>query len=364
MKKLVVVLIALPFLVLVVYKAYEAQLNNEYVSLSFYELPKIRLERADDAFISPISIEYLRTLDFEASDITFEEELQKGSNYKRYIASYMSDSNKVYGLLTIPDVAPPSGGYSAIVFNHGYLPPDSYVTTEKYEAYVDSLARNGFVVFKIDFRGHGNSEGIPTGSYFSNAYTVDAINALKSLQRMPSVNPDKIGMWGHSMSGNLVLRAMLVSDEIKAGVIWGGAVYSYEDFSKYRISDNSYVPRPRTEEEEDPDSDRVRERSEQVQLLRTEPEKIDFNDTFWTSVSLTKNIQYLTKPIQLHHAVNDEVVSVGYSRDLKTVLDENSKLSELYEYEGGGHNINSPYFELAMQRTVNFFREYLQNQAL
>ncbi len=361
MKKTVILAVSLAFLILFVYKAYEAQLNNEYVSLSFYELPKIGYLNPKDAFISPISIDYLRSLDFEASDITLEEELQKGANYKKYIASYISDSNKVYGLLTIPDEEPPEGGFSAIVFNHGYISPDAYVTTEKYEAYVDSLARKGFVVFKIDFRGHGNSEGVPSGSYFSNAYTVDAINALKSLQRLATVNPEKIGMWGHSMSGNLVLRAMLVSDDVKAGVIWGGAVYSYEDFAKYRISDNSYVPRPRNEDAEEQDADRVRERSDQVQLLRSEPEKIDFNDTFWSAVSLTKNIQYLTRPIQLHHAVNDDVVDVGYSRDLKKVLDDANKRAELYEYEGGGHNINSPYFELAMQRTVNFFKEYLQN---
>ena len=36
---------------------------------------------------------------------------------------------------------------------------------------------------------------------------------------------------------------MLVSPEIKAGVIWVGAVYSYEDFMKYGISDNSYHQR-------------------------------------------------------------------------------------------------------------------------
>ncbi len=363
MKKLVALLLFLPLLAFLVYKLGESQLNTDNVSLSFYELPKFNQGKESTTFISPISIDYLRSLDFEASDLVLEEELQKGSNYKRYIASYMSDANKVYGLLTVPDAEPPEGGFSAVVFNHGYLPPDSYVTTEKYEAYVDSLARNGFVVFKIDLRGHGNSEGIPSGSYFSNAYTVDAINALKSLQRFPLVNSDKIGMWGHSMSGNLVLRAMLISDDIKAGVIWAGAVYSYEDFTKYRISDSSYVPRPRTEGVE-PAEDGVRESSDQVQLLRSEPEKVDFDSTFWTSISLTKNIQYLEKPIQLHHSVDDTVVDIGYSRDLKKVLDENDKISESYEYVGGGHNINSPHFELAMQRTVNFFREYLQNPAL
>jgi hypothetical protein len=38
-------------------------------------------------------------------------------------------------------------------------------------AYVDALARNGYIVFKSDYRGHGNSEGSAPGGYGSPAYT-------------------------------------------------------------------------------------------------------------------------------------------------------------------------------------------------
>ena len=121
-------------------------------------------------------------------------------------------------MLTIPFGEPPEGGFKAIIFNHGYIPPTVYRTTERYVAYVDYLARSGFVVFKIDYRGHGNSQGEPSGSYFSPGYTIDAISALKSLQMLDIIDPQGIGMWGHSMAGNLVLRAMLIEPDIKAGV--------------------------------------------------------------------------------------------------------------------------------------------------
>ena len=178
----------------------------------------------------------------EGSPITIEQELDSGANYSRYIASYISEGNKIYGLLTVPFGDPPEGGFKAIVFNHGYIPPAQYRTTERYVAYVDALARAGFVVFKIDMRGFGNSEGEPEGSYFSPAYTIDAISALKSLQTLDYVDPNGIGMWGHSMAGNLLLRAMLIEPAIKAGVIWAGAVYSYDDMARYSIQDSSYVP--------------------------------------------------------------------------------------------------------------------------
>jgi fermentation-respiration switch protein FrsA (DUF1100 family) len=53
------------------------------------------------------------------------------------------------------------------------------------------------------------------------------------------------------------------------------------------------------------------------------------------------------------------VVNIGYSYDLAAVLQENGVAYEFYTYEGGGHNLVSPYFEQAMQRTVEFFRKNL-----
>src|SRR5690349_10849609 len=198
--------------------------------------PEMTAEATEAPFTvgNDLTIAALRQMEpeIESSDIIIEQALDNGANYARYIASYESQGNKIYGLLTIPFGDVPEGGFKAIVFNHGYIPPATYQTTERYVAYVDALARSGFVVFKIDLRGHGNSEGEPIGSYFSPNYTIDAISALKSLQKMDIIDPDGIGMWGHSMAGNLVLRAMEVEPAIKAGVIWAGAVYSYDDFEK------------------------------------------------------------------------------------------------------------------------------------
>ena len=183
------------------------------------------------------------------------------------------------------------------------------------------------------------------------------IDYLKSLQKLEYVNPQKIGMWGHSMAGNLSLRASLVEPDIKAVVIWAGAVYSYQDFAKFRLNDNSYVRRP-----SDPhyaNEDLTEEFQSKVSELRDNSAQVNFNDEFWTGVSLTKNLKYLNIPIQIHHSVNDPVVNVGYSRDLAEVLKNENKQYELFEYQGGGHSIDSPYFEQAMQKTVEFFNENL-----
>jgi uncharacterized protein len=300
-----------------------------------------------------ITIEYLISLQIDPSQITFEEQLTSTAYYSQHIVSYLSEGNKIYALMTIPKKEPPLDGYKAIVFNHGYIPPNSYKTTERYTAYVDYLASNGFVVLKIDYRGHGSSEGTASGTYFSSAYTIDAISALKSLQQLDIIDHQGIGMWGHSMAGNLVLRAMLIEPDIKAGVIWAGAVYSYADLVRYGIDDNTYRP-PATSQPKGTST--PVSRSNQIFETYGIP---DLENKYWQAVALTENIEYLSYPIQLHHASNDTVVNLGYSSDLSVILNQNDKVYEFYIYPGGGHNIVSPYFEQAMQRTVEFFNSHL-----
>ena len=156
-------------------------------------------------------------------------------------------------------------------------------------------------------------------------------------------------MWGHSMAGNLVLRAMLMEPEIQAGVIWAGAVYSYDDFALYGIQDNTY--RPPTSSQTQQAAGTPSERQSIFELYGP----ITTETPYWQAVSLTEHIGYLNSPIQLHHAEDDTVVNVGYSMGLATLLNANGKPYEFYTYEGGGHNISSPYFDEAMQRTVEFF---------
>lgn len=313
-----------------------------------------------EVYKSPISIDYLRNYSIPKAKIIVERELQDGFNYKKYIVSYFSEGSKVYALLTVPKKTKPQNGFPVVIFNHGYIPPKSYSTVSSYSSYVDYLARNDFAVLKIDMRGHGNSEGLASGSYFSNTYTIDLLSAINAIKDFSDLDSTKIGLWGHSMSGNLVLRTLLVTKEVKAAVIWAGAVYSYEDFSKYRISDSSYTPQ-RTSPADSLIQVKNRETSPEVSKIRSNPKEIDFSSDFWNSISLTKNINYLETPIQIHHAKNDIVVNIGYSRDLVEILKNNNKDYEYYEYDYGGHNIQNPSFNSAMSKTVEFFSKNLKN---
>jgi dipeptidyl aminopeptidase/acylaminoacyl peptidase len=138
------------------------------------------------------------------------------------LTSYDSDGLRVNGLLTIPKG---QGPHPAIVFVHGYIAPTIYKTTERYQDYVDYLARNGFVVFKIDLRGNGESEGDPGGAYYSGDYVIDTLNAYVALQSAEFVDPARVGLWGHSMAGNVTFRALVAKKDIPAVSSGQGRLY-------------------------------------------------------------------------------------------------------------------------------------------
>jgi uncharacterized protein len=297
--------------------------------------------------LHPMMIEAQRLTPHPGSPITIERELERGANYSRYYASYLSDGLKIYALLTVPDGEMPPGGWPAIVFNHGYIPPDVYRTTERYIAYVDQLARAGYIVFRIDYRGHDQSEGEARGAYGDPGYLSDVLNAVMSLQQFPQANPQKIGMWGHSMGGYLTLRAMTINPNIKAGVIWAGVVGSYPDMiSRWRRGQGPTPTPPAT-------SRRWRD------SWAAEFGSPEQNPQFWAAVSANSYLADLSGPLQLHHGTADEEVPLEFSQTLAAELQAAGKTYEFYTYEGDNHNISNN-FGLAMQRTIAFFDKTLK----
>ena len=161
----------------------------------------------------------MRQREYPGSHVTIEEVLPMGANYARYIASYLSEGLRINALLTVPFGETPAGGWPVIIFNHGFIAPDEYRTTERYVAYVDSLARHGYIVLRSDYRGHADSEGEALGAYGQPDYVVDVLNAVAAMRLYPEADPSRIGMWGHSMGGYITLRAMVIDPELRAGVI-------------------------------------------------------------------------------------------------------------------------------------------------
>jgi len=299
---------------------------------------------AESSTTLPLQIDAMRVRSYPGSDIVIEAVLDPGANYSRYYVSYLSEGLKIYALMTVPDSQKPSTGWPVIIFNHGYIPPDVYRTTERYIAYVDLIARSGYIVFRSDYRGHDRSEGSAGGVYTEPNYSIDVLNGVASMKRYPDADPDRIGMWGHSMGGYITLRSMVVSQDIKVGVIWAGVVARYPDlFTRWNAGARPSAPSP----------------GSWVYSLQQSYGSVEENPEFWNSISANAYVGDLNRPIQLHHGTADHDVPWEFSEMLYDEMLTANQVAEFYTYDGDNHNISN-YFSLAMQRTIEFFDRYLK----
>ena len=301
------------------------------------------------AEMHPLMVDYMRRQSYPGSDLVVEETLAPGANYSRYIVSYRSEGYKIYALLTVPQGTKPATGWPVIIFNHGFIPPEIYRTTERYVAYVDGFARNGYIVFRSDYRGHGFSEGEPTSSRGSPAYTIDVLNAVAAMKRYGDADPARIGMWGHSMGGLLTLRSMVTTKDVKVGVIWAGVVASYPDLYNQRN------PQPNSQPVDPATAQRRRWREEIVEKWGTPEEAPDI----WAAISPNAYLSEISGPLQLHHGTADSDVPVRYSQTLDRQMQAVGQTVEYYEYPGDNHNL-SVNFNTAMARSIAFFDQYLK----
>jgi len=101
-------------------------------------------------------------------------------------------------LIYKPAAATPETPAPGILAVHGYIN-----SRETQSGFAIEFARRGYVVLAIDQTGHGFSEGVAFSAGFGGPA------ALRYLRSLPYVDPDNIGLEGHSMGGWTSLAAAL-----------------------------------------------------------------------------------------------------------------------------------------------------------
>jgi fermentation-respiration switch protein FrsA (DUF1100 family) len=126
----------------------------------------------------------------------------------------MSQGLQCSGWLYIPDNL--GGGQKAptIVMAHGL----SAVKDQALPDFAEKFAAAGFVTLVFDYRYFGESEGEPRCQIFPMEMVEDYRNAITWVSGQPEVDPKRIGIWGTSYSGGLVLWVGTFDKRIKAVV--------------------------------------------------------------------------------------------------------------------------------------------------
>jgi len=149
------------------------------------------------------------------------------------------------------------------------------------------------------------------------------------------------------MGGTLIQQAMVVDRRIKAGVIWGGVVGTYEDmFYTYQdkipwIRKGGYI-------------------INKMETMEEEYGTFSLVNEFWKAISPIAHIDQISGPVQLHHARYDPSVPMELSLKFAQYLEDADKPVDLFIYNSHDHNIGDPHFEQAMQRTVDFYKNQME----
>ena len=151
-------------------------------------------------------------------------------------------------------------------------------------------------------------------------------------------------MMGHSMGGEVTLRALLTTDKIRGASMWSSVGGDIWDQSYYYS---------RYEDPTAPDSSET-SKSVVAELRRN----IEDLDSHFDS-DLVEPYLYLADldtPIIIHHSIDDIGAAYKWSQQLATELFVLGKTYEFWSVPGDAHLFDGLQMKIAVDRDVAFFR--------
>lgn len=265
------------------------------------------------------SIKNLKDREYQTSEIKLEKQIAKEEKFDSYVFSYTTLDKKMTGQINIPDsfTGSPLQKHPTIVMVRGYVPEDIYATGVGTKPAAEVLANNGYITVAPDFFGYGESDDEPEDTWQTRfEKPIILIELIKSLETngVPediesnlNLSVDSLGIWAHSNGGQIALTTLEILDQEIPTSLWAPVTAPFP-YSILYFGD----------ELED-------EGKEQRAWIAMFEEKYDVFD-----FSLTKHLDLLQGPIQLHHGDADDAALIYWSREFLDKIDlENERRAEL-----------------------------------
>ncbi|MBE2235603.1 MAG: alpha/beta fold hydrolase [Anaerolinea sp.] len=280
------------------------------------------------------TVEGLAARAYGDGELQIEQLLAVTDAFTRTLITFPSDGLTIYGFMNVPQG---EGPFPVVLTLHGYVDPARYQTLTYTTGYADALARAGYLVIHPNFRNWPPSDSGPEDYRVGQA--VDVLNLLALVQEMggqpgplAQADPERIGIWGHSMGGGIAQRVIAVSDAVDAAVLYG-SMSGDEALNHERIL--WFTNGARGLWDQAPPADA---------LQRISP--INYLDR-------------VTAAVSIHHGDQDDQVPLAWSEDLCARLQALGKPVECFTYPGQPHTFVGEGNQLFMQRVRDFFGRML-----
>ena len=280
-------------------------------------------------------IENLRARSYGGGSIERLRVLEDNDDFTRYAIRYPSDDITIAGFMDVPkSVAPP---YPAIVVAHGFVWPNSYTLMPYSAPYADALARAGYLVVHPNYRNYGASGEGPNP--MRSGYAIDVLNLIEILKSTPEVRGDAIGVFGHSMGGEVALRVLVTTADVRAAVLYGSM--SADSWENWNLINTKWAG---------------------GWFLYDGPFSPWRDREAFRLSSPSSFLDNVTAAVQIHHGTADDTAPVRWATGLAAALRDHGKDVELYTYGGAGHSfgIGGGAYNTMMARSIAFFDNQLK----
>lgn len=145
-----------------------------------------------------------------------------------------TDNTKLVGTICTPSGEGPHPG---VIFITGSGPQDRDETIFDHKPFLvlaDDLARHGIASLRYDDRGVGGSEGDLSQATIET-FKGDVLAAMATLKAAPGIDPERIGLIGHSEGGIVAPGVAAESDDVAFIVLLAGTGVTGEEVLKVQL---------------------------------------------------------------------------------------------------------------------------------
>lgn len=149
------------------------------------------------------------------------QEPQPPFPYRSEKVGFQNGEVTLAGTLTLPEG---EGPFAAVLFITGSGPQDRDETLAGHKPFLlfaDTLTRAGYATLRVDDRGVGGSSGDLSGATYDDL-TDDVLAGVAFLKAHPAIDPERIGLFGHSEGGYLAPLAAGRSDDVAFVILMAG----------------------------------------------------------------------------------------------------------------------------------------------